>query len=59
MGIMVGGSWGAAGLVLFSLSFIVEKIGLMNVMLYVCALYLIALLIAVSTAIFNSRKVLK
>ena len=59
MGIMVGGSWGAAGLVLFSLSFIVEKIGLMNVMLCVCALYLIALLIAVSTAIFNSRKVLK
>ena len=56
MGIMVGGSWGTAGLVLFLLSFFVEKIGLPNVMIIVCALYGIALALALAGTFLRRRK---
>jgi hypothetical protein len=57
MGIMVGGAWGCAGLVLFGVSFFVEEIGLLNVMKTVCSLYIAAFVLAVLTAfVFKNGK---
>ena len=56
MGIIVGGTWGSAAFVLFILSFIVEKIGLLNMMWIVCALYIFSFAIAVFAALFKLKK---
>ena len=56
MGIIVGGTWGAAAFVLFILSFIVEKIGLLNMMWIVCSLYIFSFAIAVFAAFFKLKK---
>lgn len=56
MGIMVGGSWGTAGVVLLLLSFFVEKTGLLNAMYFACSLYVLSFLTAVITALCNKGK---
>lgn len=57
MGIMVGGSWGFAGLMLLLAGFFVEKIGLQNSMWLAAVFYVAALFTAVTAALFSRKKV--
>ncbi|MBR2508640.1 MAG: MFS transporter [Lentisphaeria bacterium] len=57
MGIMVGGSWGAGGVILLGLSMLVEKIGLKNAMWVACSCYLAALLTAVFAAFLPKKRI--
>lgn len=57
MGIMVGGSWGAAGVVLLCMSMLIEKIGLKNAMWVACSFYLFSLLIAVIAAFMPKKRI--
>ena len=57
MGIMVGGSWGAAGIVLLGFSLLVEKVGLKNSMWIACSFYLIAFLIAAAAAFLPKKRI--
>jgi hypothetical protein len=57
MGIMVGGSWGAAGVVLLGMSMLIEKIGLKNAMWVACSFYLFSLLIAVIAAFMPKKRI--
>ena len=49
MGMIVGGTWGIAGIVLLPIGQIANKYGLINTMILSCGFYAIALIIAVLT----------
>ncbi len=59
MGIMVGGSWGLASLVLLGLSGVIEKIGLVKGMYIACALYAAAFVFAVLSMLFKKKDIVE
>ena len=58
MGIMVGGSWGVAGVVLLCSSFFIEKIGLVNVMYLSGVLYALAFIFALLSMLCRKRNII-